>query len=114
MEHRRRPLEQRADRVGLRHVRTVQGEPRVVHDSREVLLGAAGEIVDGDDLAAVDEQALDEVAADEPGAAGDHGLVCGRAQASLLRYADMAVSSFVAAVIPFAPPPGRRARVRIR
>ena len=39
--------------------------------AREAPLAAGREVVDDDDLGAVGEQAVDDVRADEPGAAGD-------------------------------------------
>ena len=54
-------------------------EAGVVRDTGEVAGRAGGQVVEDDDLVALGEQQLDEVAPDESGAAGDEGLEDGSA-----------------------------------
>jgi hypothetical protein len=58
------------DRLRVRHILDPDGQPAVVFQMLQVLGSTGGQIIKHDHLMAVPQQTLDQMAADETGAAG--------------------------------------------
>ncbi len=64
-------LEMRRDAACVADVDLLDRQPGIRRDVREILRAPGAHVVEDVDAAAVGEQTLDEMAADEPGAAGN-------------------------------------------